>query len=837
MSRSRALIAAALLVAPVVMVWSWRARSAPTESARDAGSASASARATPRLATAHAELVDEGDPVETARIAEIEDGAPTPATAQPERAAKTARVSGRVLDLHGEPIADALACAISGQQPARDLALDPSNRPWLERVIERKAHSNLEGHFELELSGKRDGVLIVLDAFHSIELRVLAPEDFEQRASGEAVHALGEVVLVPACVLTGRVVDGAGRGVSDARVRAKTTSVPRPETRTRPDGSYRLEHVPVGPVSVEASKAGLHDGGETVQGSEAGATLALSDIVLGTSHSIAGVAVDAEGNALAGVQLEAVPMGGGRMLQATTDANGRFEFELGKAVAHELRAEDHDVLPLRDPLDVLEPGAADARLVLRPHARTQFTVLDALTDAPIEAFTLGVGGSPSSQSSDGRLYLRHAGHFDASSPCVFPAEPKTHWVYCDAPGYESHESRVAHEDRIAHQTLRLHRAAGLRGRVTSGAGATVHLDRQPMRRAGAPEGISESDVWFSFSHDYDLSAHLGRLRSVTCAADGSFAFSELNAGTYRLRVKSPDGANASVENLRIERSAHVDIGDIALSSASSIAGAVIAADGQRLAGLRVELRGAQELAQRLAADGRFDFPGLAPGTYELVVPNRSRICFDVPSVQLELAQGERRELLIDISAHRPAELCVTVSDSAGAAAGLQLHWTQRDGRERGLLGKTGATGRVCGDLPASLSLRLTVATMQGLELAQHELVEVIPAGGRGSAEIELECGALSVEIDEGVELGPKPWYFVRISREPTEPGAARDQQIAWSSSGAERRFELPRAPVGTWRLEAVSWRAKEGQSLPVLAAGEVVIEAGGSAHCVLRAVR
>ncbi|MBI4879311.1 MAG: carboxypeptidase regulatory-like domain-containing protein [Planctomycetes bacterium] len=200
---------------------------------------------------------------------------------------------------------------------------------------------------------------------------------------------LGDVVLEPYVVFLGRVVDEERRPVPGARVRAtnlpsiifsfgvqdlrhdftvafqedlgedwRVAPIPRwitrlverfpvPQTRTAEDGTFRLEGVPLGLVTVLADKEGLVSLVHGPVPSGEGGERQLGDLELRFGEVLSGRVVDlvdepvAGAAIIAGAQLELAPAAVMAPV-AVTDAEGRFQAKGFKDVEHVVAARPED---------------------------------------------------------------------------------------------------------------------------------------------------------------------------------------------------------------------------------------------------------------------------------------------------------------------------------------------------------------------------------------------------------------------------------------------------------------------------------------------------------------
>lgn len=238
---------------------------------------------------------------------------------------------------------------------------------------------------------------------------------------GEVVD-LGDIMLDPFVVFTGRVVDEERRPVAGARVRATNLPsilfnfgvqdlrpgfsvafqedlrsgwrvapiplwatrlvdrFPIPTTRTEPDGTFRLEGVPIGMVTVLVDASDLLSLVHGPVPSGNGGERALGDLVLRFGETLTGVVLDQDDvpipdvEILAGAQIEVAPAAllvpGGR-----TDASGRFAIKGLRDVEHAVAARKEGAAQWHVVTDVV-PGFDEAEIRIGSTYQLEVTVLD-----------------------------------------------------------------------------------------------------------------------------------------------------------------------------------------------------------------------------------------------------------------------------------------------------------------------------------------------------------------------------------------------------------------------------------------------------------------------------
>ncbi|KAA3605759.1 MAG: carboxypeptidase regulatory-like domain-containing protein [Planctomycetota bacterium] len=165
--------------------------------------------------------------------------------------------------------------------------------------------------------------------------------------------------------------------------------------------------------------------------------------------------------------------------------------------------------------------------------------------------------------------------------------------------------------------------------------------------------------------------------AVFASSDGSFQFSDLSAGRYRLTASAKGFSPAESEAFALEE-AREHQALLRLLPLSGIRGKVSGewkGRGSLRAALRLQGAGQDALESTISADGTFSFLGLAPGTYDVwlrdVQPRFSDLYFDLGS-----SEGmPRTEILVKPGSIQGVELSLG-QNSRGEVTGTVL----RNGR-------------------------------------------------------------------------------------------------------------------------------------------------------------
>ena len=405
--------------------------------------------------------------------------------------------------------------------------------------------------------------------------------------------AIGPAALLPlqrACRATGRVTDGDGRPLPDARIRLTAGSAVA-ETAADERGAFRFGPRAAGSFDLEVQAAGfraLRKSGLALAGS-----VDLGALVLQPAALLAGRVVDDTGEPVAGAALFAARRGQGAG-STQADAAGRFSFAELTPGPVRLTALAQGFLP--EEIADLEagPDAPAVEVVLRrgavltgtvttpsddPAAGARVTLLDNGAQGPFA--TLGL---PQSTADDEGRYRLEG---------VAPGE---HRVRAALGGLLPDTARIAVRDGTNRLDLHLGRGAAISGRAVTTTG-------EPVPRAQIfliPLGEQPSPG------------------PAQTAADGSFAWNAVAAGRYRLEAEMP-GLTAPVSNLEVTESPISGL-LVPFALAGSIHGRIFGlepGDAEHVE-LLASAPNRRDQHGRVEADGTYHVEDLAPGPWTVV---------------------------------------------------------------------------------------------------------------------------------------------------------------------------------------------------------------------------
>jgi len=640
---------------------------------------------------------------------------------------------------------------------------------------------------------------------------------------------VGELVLGPAGRIVGRVLaeDRSVEGAAIATRFALTTTLTR-TTTSGEDGRFVLAHVDPAATELQIGGEGLVESSTTVS-VRAGHDTDVGDIVLARAPSIAGIVVDQDGAPCAGVWIVAVSATIDAREGDRSDAKGRFRVHVPASGEYDLLVEDTlrflrwggpDVIGAR-----FATGEESARIALTAVARTTFRIVDAETHQPILEFGLGVRDIGWSRSPLGpeeeefdeawpRIVVR-------SSNEVFEcAVPGMHEVLVAAPGHVPFRAAVLRDGGDASmQTIRLERGRVLRGRVVRDGlpltGVLVGVERAYVPLG--PKPLVPGSIELGRTHARDVSAFAGRARNVVTNEEGTFAFGDLPAGRFDLRAAFGGIVGARIDRLHVPSDGDLDVGDVGFRAGASIRG-VVDAGAHLPIGWQVGVPGRPaNVIDR--ADGRFEIAGLPSGPVELHwfqqgVPGLerepTRVTGTGRSMRFELAEGETRDVRIDVEALSPARVTIRVLADGEPVAGSVV-WScalSEDGSRRcSSNNRTGTDGAWSGLVRPGVQYEFQALLPAGMLLASSP--PIVPAPGeQRELRIEGRTGTLEVRLPASLALPEQGFVAVEVMKPGAQPSLMdRNKwyrgvpqiyrtQHAWESA----RIDAGRVGAGEWTL-------------------------------------
>lgn len=370
----------------------------------------------------------EETPVAAREVAESATAAEAPAPVPVEYTRHLGGVIGRIVEPDGTPVpglrVDAVTIFIEEIFPSLDAMF--ADAPIDFEEIKATTKTKEDGTFRFEKMEPRSLYVLLLDG-NGPRATIRMIDDAPN--SGEVVD-LGDIALDPFVVFTGRVADERGSPIAGARVRASNLpaivfnfgvqdlrpgfsvafqeefrgdeewrvarvpswafrlleKVPLPTTYSLDDGTFRLEGVPVGMVTMLVDQKDFVSLTKPPIASGTGGEKNIGTLTLAAGETLTGTVVDGSGLPIADAEVVAgpiqelapvalmVPVG-------KTDANGRFAAKGMRDVDHAVAARRGTSVEWTLVRDVM-PGYDEAKIVLANTNQVEVRALSA-TGEPI----------------------------------------------------------------------------------------------------------------------------------------------------------------------------------------------------------------------------------------------------------------------------------------------------------------------------------------------------------------------------------------------------------------------------------------------------------------------
>jgi protocatechuate 3,4-dioxygenase beta subunit len=627
---------------------------------------------------------------------------------------------------------------------------------------------------EFRIERLRPGDLVALEV--SKEGYAAAAPAIVRVPAEDPVH----VVLQPVAHVSGRVVDEAGRGVSDAMILPSADHFGRATfSHTAPseeDGSFEVETGP-GAVRLTARKEGFRPASPVLLELETGERREGVELVLRASPQVRGrvLTPDGEPAAEAMVLVTALQAGEGLSTEGrSTEADGSFAL---------------DVAPGRAHLEATKEGYAAAS--------REVVVTDAGVDvklrlgrgAEVSGRVLGPDGEPAPgrqvQLVSGAL-IKHASHGAASAAdgsfALRGVEDGTYrlLVLGDPMSAARHGAAYSHPKEIVVQ-----------GGAPVG-GILVRLPAEATIR-GRLLGLEPGEVPATTILARGGEAGAGGARPGTVLDGGRYEVPDVGPGRWEVIAWVPARGKSGRGTIEIAPGQGEASLDLELRQGLTVTGSVLW-NGEPAPGVQVQTMGRHLGAGGLAVtgtDGRFELSGLSPGSQEIVISDPARGLWTSRTV--EAYGGE--DLLLEVDTARVSGTVLSATGLAPLAdARVQLTGGARD------------DGSVL-PTPRTLSAVDGAFLLEGVEPGSYRLRVEKPGYGARSVPVEVGEGGVSLpplvlepagELDLRVRSADgKPVERVVVTALGLDGSPVFE---TWLVSSGDGRFVVDTLPPGRWEL-------------------------------------
>jgi Carboxypeptidase regulatory-like domain len=679
-----------------------------------------------------------------------------------------ARVFGKLEGEDGTPIVGAtLWMQCVGEEWTKGVVM-PTVEIHGDKATAYETNSDPDGKFAFDLPlPTADWVTFSFEAddFHSIDGREFGPAGGRNRDRlREGDNDLGTFRLANTGTIEGlvRANDGAPIEGAEVTIHGSLPDGRELHCHSGADGRFLLGHVPEGTAKVQVKHDAFQLSERPSITVERRKRTTEVDFILEPSGTISGVVVDERGTPLTGIEVDAVPVRGGYGAEARSAGDGAFTMYLPQNESYRF---DFDAAGFDHfggfTSTAYEPGARDVRLVLKRAEEVEVNVVDAETGSAIERFGIAltvVSGERGYRQEDlsvpkvkehpnGRVKVRR--------------ESGSVMARVIAPGYASVSVPLQPRDAsIETQTIQLTKAGSLTGRVVLAGslvkGAQVELKAAPIKRDASQPDEPEEEIVFSDNYTQDVEGFAGRQRKVEVDADGRFRFDDLLAGHYRLAIHSGATAPYIVESIAIGPKEAIDLGNIALRLGSSINGRIVTPPGREVGQWEVTLdrRYARENAE-VGSNGLFHFDGIEPGRHALLVKRTGSPEEPMPIVEVDLASGQTKDVVIDVAPLYPARVSVHVSRAGDPVEGVRVVAECETTKEQTWIGTaTDAKGDVSGECTPCDAVRFRALSALQLPLGEID-ARPVAAGARLEITLSIANGRARIEFPGGFIIPPR----------------------------------------------------------------------------------
>jgi RNA polymerase sigma-70 factor (ECF subfamily) len=543
-------------------------------------------------------------PLETPEVREaLSPATPSPAAANASTSESSGpfRAGGRCVD---ETLVPVLGARV------REVGVDPPHT-----VV-----TGSDGAFALKLAPDRVGVRLLRVDAEGLATRLL---DLTVREDREIL--LGDVILVPAGILSGRVIGPDGSAFSGATLvvtapdllesleAARVQGPGDPERRlgalSGPGGEFEIAGVAPGTVRVWAGAPGMRyaiSAPVFVAARERSEPIELRLEELRADDRIRGIVRSPEGEPVARAAISGFERagGGGSSLQVDVGDDGRFELKAKRGYVYDLEAYDAEDRWARVAIEGILPGAQDVELRFLP-SRWIEVLARGPGGEPVEEFVLGAS------DADGWMFERV---WDTSHPggrARLRVPTSEFSVAVEARGFvRGLRGPFRPDEAPATLELDLEPQPGVHGRVVTGgrplAGARVALYRAAsgtrIEHKGYPSLVDPNEA-----------------DATTTDGEGRFVLSLARRGSFFVRAEGEGLAAGELGPFELDPETGRRDLELELGPGGALEGRVLLPAGRDPSGVIVALnRGdAHALTVRSDEEGRFAFERLMPGLWHL----------------------------------------------------------------------------------------------------------------------------------------------------------------------------------------------------------------------------
>jgi len=570
---------------------------------------------------------------------------------------KATKISGRVLDQNGQPLADAVVVASVKKKY-------PNSQQWVD-VSDESTKTDAKGYWSFaNVPGQPDSVelasyhYLCLTEHAAFYLEPFKPESALRDASAVLRLQRGTLIEGTVCAPDGRPVGGAE--VYYGEERGYGNSIP--SMTANAEGKFTLGIKPGTQATLIASSAGF---GPTLARAKVGDATLRVNLKLDRAHSVRGRVVDPAGKPITRAHVRVYWSGPDRSPHSsfgsaishelTTAEDGRFDWK--EAPGNGVHA-SVSALGFASVDSLALASDVDHKIVLIPPTTVKGTVVDRETGRPLPRFSLMMAAAwkPADPFiwQSGRDLEEQAKKTSGAFEFTTSSPAHRYLLRVQADGYLSEDAEPFSTDGAIHTlAYRLTKAAPIRGTVRN-------PDGSPARDGFVYLVPSHRDGWIEYldlSNDDVPDYQRSRTIHATVAADGRFSLPAQRDNFALLALTSAGSALVDRRELRGD-----DV--LRLQPWARVTGTV-RLDGKPAPNVdlqsydpdeSVPVEGQPRLVRRYHiktdAGGRFELPRVMTGRLTLAqwVPNGvDRRIWPVTRASLDVQSGQSYDLKIGTS--------------------------------------------------------------------------------------------------------------------------------------------------------------------------------------------
>lgn len=627
--------------------------------------------------------------------------------------------------------------------------------------------TDARGRFELQLEDGKWDLVVDADGFASERMNAI-----EVPTSNDPL----EVVLEEGVVVQGRVVRS-GTGVPDVMIAVLSADrQPEPIT-TGPDGSFTIDDLPRGKVTVVATKPDAFI--QEMRAIDAPSRDLVIEVPSG--GTIRGRVVDASSNdPITSFQAGPSPeRGGGGMrirmpgsLVSFHDEDGLFVIENVPPGRVELIVEAPGYVEKRlSGIEVEDGGTVDDLVVeLSSGVRVTGTVRGP-EGGPLGGVTVSIESDEEDPIAQILPRLMADATTDSSGQYVIAAAtPGEVTISFRRDGYVTTRKSVelSGKESTVDATLRAGRT--VRGTVTTSSGAPIRgaTVRAVSAAQSSGRSFAESD------------------------ANGQFTIEGLADGRYSFIASHADYVMAEESDVDIST---VQTVNLVMGQGGTITGRILGADPQTYSSITVMARsGGSYATSSVSPDGAFRVEGVTPGTVN--VSARMSQMFEnrtTPSVSVEVTSGSQSS--VDLEFTGGASVSGTVTRFGEPLRSGIVRFTPRDRSNAGSMSNLDNEGRYTIDGLSPGSYDVTVIDLQTFS-PFSKTVDI--RSDNETVDIDIRGGRIEGLVTDATSSQPIDGASIVLERTDAEQGGRFSRLGATTGSTGE--FVIEPVPEGSYRL-------------------------------------